>query len=226
MRVDRLGTSARQHPAGDEPRHAPGSDDFFSVNHRFDSDRARITVHRFSDPQEVTYSDGYDKGYEGIIGVVEVPNDDLLIISVQRDSHPVLYDPRAREKVGTLELCNRVGNPNLFFRRRANELWADDYDTVVKLEPVTWRVLGSRLVQPPTTGTNGQFSFYADESLCAVARPFSRDVLGSDSTTLQTRFQCALDGQPIEAVVLPDRSVSARDWKSGTLPRVQWQAST
>jgi hypothetical protein len=36
------------------------------------------------------YSDGYEKGYQGIIGVVEIPNDDLLIISVQRDSHSVL----------------------------------------------------------------------------------------------------------------------------------------
>jgi len=77
------------------------------------------------------YSDGYDKGYQGIIGVVEVPNDDLLIISVQRDSHPVLYDPRARKKVGTLELCNRRGNPDLFFRRRVNELWANSLLTLM-----------------------------------------------------------------------------------------------
>jgi hypothetical protein len=263
----------------------PGTDDFFSVNHHFDSDRARITIHRYSDPREVAasanltpegsaldgdlslwsfvqknyvsyyagpywkdfcllqvaqqvrrlelqqldwYSDGYDKGYQGIIGVVEVPDDDLLIISVQRDSHPVLYDPRVRKKVGTLELCNRSGNPNLFFRRRASELWADDYDTVVKLEPVTWRVLGSKLLQPAMAGARqfiGKFSFDAEESLCVVARPFSRDVIGLDPTTLQMRFRCDLDGQPIVAVALPDGSVNARDWKSGALLRGHWQAS-
>jgi hypothetical protein len=261
-----------------------GTHDYFSVNHHFDSNRAAITVHRYSDPQEVAasanltaeasvldgdlsvwsyvqksyvgyyagpywkdfcllqvapqvgrlelqqfdwYSDGYDKGYQGIIGVVEIPNDDHLIISVQRDSHPVIYDPRARKKVATLKLCDRSGNPNLFFRQRDNELWADDYDSIVKLEPVTWRVLGSRLLQPAMMGTKqfiGQFSFDADESLCVVARPFSRDVLGLEPATLQTRFQCALDGQPIEAMALRDGSVSARDWKSGALLRGQWRA--
>jgi len=78
------------------------------------------------------------------------------------------------------------------------------------------------------TGTKqfmGHFSFDADESPCAVARPFSRDVLGVEPTTLQTRFQCALDGQPIKALALPDGSVNARDWKSGALLRGQWQAS-
>lgn len=181
----------------------------------------RLELQRFD-----WYSDGYDKGYQGIVGIVETPNDDLLIISVHRDSHPVLYDPRARKRVRTLELCNRIGNPNLFFTRRANELWADDYDSVVKLEPATWRVLGSRLLQPAMTGTKqfiGQFSFDADESVCAVARPFSRDVLGLDPTTLQTRFQCALDGQPIEAIALPDESVTARDRRSGALLQGQWQ---
>jgi hypothetical protein len=31
----------------------PGNHDFFSINHHFDSNRVRITVHRCSDPQEV-----------------------------------------------------------------------------------------------------------------------------------------------------------------------------
>jgi hypothetical protein len=175
------------------------------------------------------YSDGYDKLYQGIIGVLEIPDVDLLIISVQRDSHPVLYDPKARKKVGAVELCNRAGNPRLFFRRRANELWADDYDSIVKLEPGAWRVLGSRLIQPATAGTRqfiGQFSFDPDESLCVVARPFFRDVLGLDPATLQTRFQCDLNGQPIEAIALPDGSVIARDWRSGELLRGRWRASS
>jgi hypothetical protein len=255
----------------------PGKNDYFSVNHRFDGARAKITVHHFSNPGEVVasamltsdstemvgdlsvwsnvqknyvvyyagpfwsescllrvtphasrielqqfgwYNSDYDKGYQGVIGVVESPDDGLLIVSVQRDSHPVIYDPNSQRKVGALELCNRGGNPTLFFRRRANELWADDYDTVVKLEPGTWRVIDSRRLQSDAAGTRqfiGGFSFDADEKLCLVARPFSSDVVGLDPTTLQTRFRCALNGQPLEASALPDGTVIARDWKSGAL---------
>lgn len=175
------------------------------------------------------YNSDYDKGYQGVIGVVECPHDGLLIVSVQRDSHPVLYDPNSQRKVGAIELCNRGGNPTLFFRRRANELWADDYDSIAKLEPGTWRVIDSRRLQSDAAGTRqfvGGFSFGADEKLCLVARPFSRDVVGLDPTTLQTRFQCTLKGQPLEAMVLPDGSVIARDWKSGALLRGQLNPST
>jgi hypothetical protein len=264
----------------------PGTNDYFSVNHRFDGARAKITVHHFANPGEMVasamltsegtemvgdlsvwsnvqkhyvayytgpfwsascllqvtpqagqielqqfgwYNSDYDKGYQGVIGVVECPDNGLLIVSVQRDSHPVLYDPNSQRRVGTLELCNRGGNPTLFFRRRANELWADDYDTVVKLEPGTWRVVESRRLQSDAAGTRqfiGSFAFDPDEKLCLVARPFSRDVVGIDPTTLQTRFRCALNGQPLEAMALPDGTVIARDWKSGALLRGQLTPSS
>jgi hypothetical protein len=35
------------------------------------------------------YNSDYDKGYQGVIGVVECPDDGFIIVSVQRDSHPV-----------------------------------------------------------------------------------------------------------------------------------------
>jgi len=170
------------------------------------------------------YNDDYDKDYQGIVGVVEIPGQDLLIVSVQRDSRPVLYDPVTRSKVGALDLGGRGGNPRLRFRHHANELWADDYDTIVKLESGSWRVLKSRLLQGGAAGTQqfiGQFSFDADETMCVVARPFSGDVIALNPGSLRSRFRCKMDGQPLKAVTLSDRSVVARDWKSGVLLRGQ-----
>jgi hypothetical protein len=154
--------------------------------------------------------------------VTEVPGERLLIVSVQRDSRPILYDPVAQSKVGALNLCGRRGNPRVYFRRNARELWADDYDTLVKIEPGTWRVLDSLLLQDAGPGAGqfiGAFSFNRDETLCTVARPFSGDVIGLDPQAFSTTLQCKLSGQPLEAVALPDRSVVARDWKSGGLLR-------
>lgn len=179
----------------------------------------RVELQQFS-----WYGDEYDKGYQGVLGVVEVPSQDLLIVSVQRDSHPVLYDPATRTKVGTLDLADRMGNSKLFFRRRANELWADDYDSLVKIEPGSWRVMNSRRLQKDIGGTRqfiGEFWFDADETICVVARPFSKDVIALSPDTLRPKFSCKLDGQPLEAMCLSDGSVVARDWKSGSLLRGQ-----
>jgi hypothetical protein len=38
------------------------------------------------------YDDSYDKGYQGVIGAIEVPKSPLVIISVQRNSNPILYN--------------------------------------------------------------------------------------------------------------------------------------
>jgi hypothetical protein len=166
--------------------------------------------------------DEYDKGYQGIVGVTEVPDADVVLVSIQRDSRPVLYDPVAREMRERITLAERHGNPRLFFRRNAAELWVDDYDTLLKLEPGTWRTLAARRLQDAAEGTMhfiGQFAFDADETLCVVARPFSEDVIGVDPDTLDVDLRWHTDGQPIEAVALPDRSAVARDWKTGRLLR-------
>jgi hypothetical protein len=195
---------------------------------QFWSDFCLVRVHVLEKRVELQqfgwYGDQYDKGYQGVVGVVETPRQDLLIVSIQRDSHPVLYDPVTRTKVGTLNLADRMGNPKLFFRRGANELWANDYDTLVKIEPGSWRVLKSRLLQKDIEGARqfiGEFWFDADETMCVVARPFSRDVLALSPHTLRSKFRCKLDGQPVEAVCLRDGSIVARDWKSGSLLRGQ-----
>ena len=164
----------------------------------------------------------YDKGYQAVVGATEIPGRDEVIVAIQRDSRPVIHDPRIRAQVGALELCGRLGNPTLRFRRHANELWADDYDTLVVLEPGSWRRLRSRRLQGAPFGTGefiGRFCFDADEQSCYVARPYSRDVVTLDPRNLRVRSRCRFDAQPFEAVGLDDGTVVARDWKSGVLLR-------
>lgn len=164
------------------------------------------------------YDDRYDKGYQGIIGVTEVPGSDLVIVSVQRSSKPIFYDPTARQKVGEIILSGGTGNPSLCFRRAASELWVDDYDTILKLEPESWRVLKRRKLQPAAAGTAqfiGQFTFDGEEKVCAVARPFSGDVVGLNPKSLRIRYRAKLGKQPLEVAVLRDHRVFARDWKTG-----------
>ncbi len=166
------------------------------------------------------YDDSYDKGYQGIVGVTEIPGSHLLLVSVQRSSKPIVYDPESQCKVGEVVLSDGHGNPRLFFRRNRSELWADDYDTIVKLEPESWRILKTRKLQKAQSGTAqfiGEFGFNRDESICAIARPFSGDIVGLDPRSLRVRYRAKLGGQPIEVSLLNDRQVFARDWKTGDL---------
>lgn len=168
------------------------------------------------------YGETYDKGYQGVTGVVEVPNRDLLIVSVQRDSHPVLVDRNTRKMVGKLSLANNAGNPVLRFRRCADELWADDYDTLLRLDPADWRVRNRKRLQGAMTGSRefiGAYAFTADETLCAVARPFSGDVVALDTRRFKVTHTCHLGRQPLLVSVLSDGTVWARDWKTGDVLR-------
>jgi hypothetical protein len=166
------------------------------------------------------YDERYDKGYQGIVGVTSIPDSHLVIVSVQRDSSPVIYDPETRRKTGALALAGNFGNPRLYFRRAAPELWADDYDTILKLDSKSWRVLKSTRIQRAAGATAqfiGQFVFDADERVCAVARPFTGDVVGLDPATLEMRYRVELAKQPLEVAILHDLRVFARDWKTGDL---------
>ena len=188
------------------------------------SDFALIALYPDEDRIELQtfewYGDQYDKGYQGIVGVTEVPGSPLVIVSVQRDSRPILYDPVSRLKRGEITLASRGGNPTLCFREGANELWADDYDTVLKLDGTTFSLLASRRLQGSPAGTAqfiGGFSFDASRALCLVARPFSGDVVAIDSRTLKTRYRCRTGAQPLEATMFGDDLVVARDWKTGAI---------
>ncbi len=169
------------------------------------------------------YSSSYDTMYQGIVGVTKVPSSSLFIISLQRDSEPVLYDPSTGKVVSKLKLAGRSGNPELFFRRKAPELWASDYDTLVKLDSRTWETLGTLRLQGGRNGMErlfiGQYCFSNDESLCIAARPYSGDVVGIDPRDFRVVARADMEGQPLEIGVLSQDQVIARDWKTGNLLR-------
>jgi hypothetical protein len=167
------------------------------------------------------YDDSYDRSWQGVIGVVEVPGSDLLIVSVQRDSSPVLYDPRTRTAVRKISLAGRGGNPTLRFRRTAPELWADDYDALLRLDPRDWSILDAIRVQDAAGGNAqlfiGGYAFNPAETLCAVARPYSGDVVALDTTSFKITHSVAVAQQPLDVALLSDGRVFARDWKTGDL---------
>lgn len=167
------------------------------------------------------YADSrYNKMYQGIVGVEELPNSHLLIVSVQRDSNPILYDPDSEKEIRKLTLAGRNGNPQLRFRNSANELWADDYDHIVKLDATTLNVIASKQLQEATEGTGhfiGGFSFDRGERLCLVARPFSGDVIGLDCDSMRQTHRAEMGKQPLNAGLLGDDTIVALDWKTGEL---------
>jgi hypothetical protein len=162
--------------------------------------------------------DGYDKMYQGIVGVEELPNCPQLIVSVQRNSSPILYDPDTRKAVRKLSLADRRGNPHFCLRTSANELWADDYDHIVKLDGTTLNIIATKqLQQGGAQGGQfiGEFSLCRGENLCLVARPFSRDVVGLDCDSLRLTHRAVFEKQPLQAALLGDDTVVALDWKTG-----------
>jgi len=173
-----------------------------------------ISVQTFS-----WYSDtNYDKGYQGIVAVEELPNSHLLIVSVQRDSNPILFDPSSGAAVRKLDLAGRRGNPHFKLRASASEFWADDYDTIVKLDAVTLAVIANKRLQGAAETIwqcIGEFSLCRDETLCLVARSFSGDVIGLDCKSMLQTYRAALGKQPLLAGLLGDDRVVALDWKTG-----------
>lgn len=168
------------------------------------------------------YDDSFDKGYQGVIGVTEVPGTDELLFSIQRCSTLVRYDSDARKMLRRVELAGRSGNPTLRFSRDGKTLWAVDYDTLVQIDPANWRVKQCRRLQgvdPLHAEFIGELAFSRDEARCVVARPFSSDVVEVDPQTLELTHTCAMGRQPLSVAVLTDGNVFARDWKSGDLLR-------
>jgi hypothetical protein len=169
------------------------------------------------------YDQSYNKEYQRVLSVLELPDEDgLALVSVQRSSQVVLHDIGTGMSRGTISLGGRGGNPALALRKSGKEIWASDLDTLAVVERGTWRTIRSTLLQGAQSGGQrfiGDFSFAPDEDLCLVARPFSGDVLGVDSATLEIRGSARLGGQPLEVVALARGEVAARDWKTGTLLR-------
>jgi hypothetical protein len=258
--------------------HSCGSD-CFAVSHHFDSDRFELTIHSFSDPQQVLaratvtngerillgdpeiwkkvprlyveylrfapwndyilllvspslgqvevqrlewYDDTYDRGEKGLGDVLEVPGETSVLIPVRGSSRLILHDVATGKKNGTLELAGRHGNPELYFRSSAQEVWASDYDSLVVIDKKSWRLKRSACLQGPAGSCAqfiGTFSFTTDENSCVVARPFSGDVIEIDTSTLEIRRTAKLGRKPLEVAVLAEGEIVARDWKTGGVLR-------
>jgi hypothetical protein len=178
------------------------------------------------------YSAGYDLMYQGLLDPVPVPNSDLLLMPIQRDSEPVIYDLTERRRVGTIKLADRHGNPKLIFRRTAPELWADDYDTLMRLDIRSWRIRDAvRLQEDVVTTVHGrewrggafigEYCFDLDEVRCAVARPYGGDVVVLDTASFRQALRVPTGSQPLRVALLRDGRIIARDWKTGRLLRAQ-----
>lgn len=59
----------------------------------------------------VWYEQGYDLNYQGLGPAYEIPDSHLLLISIQRDSNPVIYDPLQREVRGHISLAREGREP-------------------------------------------------------------------------------------------------------------------
>ena len=191
----------------------PGHDaDYYLIS--LDLSRSKIQTERFD-----WYNEAYDKDYQGLVGVIELSSGEL-IVSIQRDSHPIVYNPTTKTVLRKLSLAGRYGNPKFRFAKQGTEIWADDYDTILKLDPVTLGIQRSRRLQGPLTSTSqfiGDWSFNEDESLCLVSRPFSADAIAISTDNLITRYVAKMGRQPLQAVIVNNGNVIGRDWKTGDL---------
>jgi hypothetical protein len=179
-----------------------------------------LTDHRREgEVQTFTWFDNsYDRGYQGIVDVTEIPDSDLLIVSIARDSTPVLYDPEKKQAVRKLALADRRGNPEFLLRASANEFWASDYDSIVKLDAKTLTTIKAARVQDAPSRTSkfiGNFCFDSNETLCFIARPFSGDAVVLEADSMRQTHRVALGRQPLDIGLLADGTVIARDWKTG-----------
>ena len=179
-----------------------------------DTIQSRIETERFE-----WYDNSYDQDDQGIVGVIELPSG-KLIISVQRDSHPIIYDPETKMVMRKLSLAERHGNPKFRIANQRRELWADDYDTILKLDIDTLDIIESRRLQIIPAGAAqfiGDWSFNEDESLCLVSRPFNGDVIAISTENLKTKYVASMGKQPLKAVLVDNGNIIGRDWKTGTL---------
>jgi hypothetical protein len=191
----------------------PGSNaDFFLIS--LDLPQSKVATERFD-----WYDATYDKDYQSIVGVIELSSGEL-IVSIQRDSHPIVYDPTTKTVVRKLSLADRQGNPRFRFAKQGKEIWADDYDTILKLNSDTLNIERSRRLQGMLTSTAqfiGDWSFNEDESLCIVSRPFNGDVIAISTENLKTRYVANTGRQPLQAVLVSNGNIVGRDWKTGDL---------
>ena len=160
-------------------------------------------------------SENYDLGYQGLVDSIALRSSDNIIISVQRSSTLVVIDQSRNERVGSIALANRRGNPQLQLRNDT-DLFASDYDTLCRIDTQSLVVLSSVRLQA-AAGNTQQFigDYEVTPGKLVVARPFSGDVLLLDPDDFRAVGQAQVGGQPLAVCMLSDQRVITRDWKTG-----------
>lgn len=173
------------------------------------------------------FEDQYDTQYQSVQEVAEFPGHRELVFSIQRDSRLVVFDPVTNAISRHVELAQRNGGGHFVHRRKAQQLWASDYDTLVCLDVETWKTLGAVRLQGDAPGGGRQFigdhSFTSDEKFCIVARPYSADVLIVDAGSISVAHRVITGDQPVDAMLLDCRSIIARDRETGNLLKADLQ---
>ena len=158
----------------------------------------------------------YDLGYQDLVDCITIAAADRMIVSVQRSSELVVIDLERNERIGSIQLAGRGGNPSLQMRPEGDFL-ASDYDTLCRVDPGSSSVLKAVRLQG-AAGTNTQ-QFIGDYEIGpvtgVVARPFSGDVLLVDSENFDVLARAAIDGQPLAVCRVSESRVVTRDWKTG-----------
>lgn len=155
----------------------------------------------------------FDFMYQGLTSVTEYG--DELIFTVQRDGSLYRYSLNEDKLIGKVKLAGNYGNPQPTIKN--DEIWVSDYDTILRLK--NWNVERVKKLQEAAKGNAqfiGSFSFNSQNDQCIVARPFSGDVIGLNRD-LKIKYTCNIGSQPLEAVLIHDDIVIARDWQSGKL---------
>jgi hypothetical protein len=187
-----------------------------------DAARQRATTQPFG-----WFDKRFDHGYQAPTEAVPVPFEfygdvdpalSLYAVSVSRDSNLYLYGLENDRLYKEVPIAGQHGGHAPIFRKTAPEAWLTDYDVLVRIDPRTWKVTAKESLQSPFRGVSmfiGEIAFTPDESRCVVPRPGSGDVLTIDPSTFRTVGTAKLGREPLEAVVLSNGKVLARDWKSG-----------
>jgi hypothetical protein len=161
----------------------------------------------------------YDPKYQQVMSAIEMPTGEYLF-GVQRSSELVLCDPTDLSVIRGVSLAGRLGNPIPVLRADGTELWAVDYDTVVRLDSRSLIVQDQGLGQPPApTGHRtflGDLWLSRDERQLVVARPGSGDVVSLDPDSLRVADAWVTGREPLTAAIVNGQLV-ARDWKTGEL---------
>jgi hypothetical protein len=171
-------------------------------------------------PLDVSWfnASAYDLGYQGLVGCLWLPDLRWVLVSVQRSSELIKIDIDRNEKVGSIDLAGRFGNPKLR-RVTDSELIASDYDTLCRVELPSGRLLKSARLQPTDAPNTAEFigDYWPAGEMYGVARPFSRDVVLVDQKSLEIRASTAVEGQPLSGCMTSPTTFLVRDWKTGRL---------